>query len=243
MKQFILAMAVLLMSSAMVSAQDIITKKDGQDIKVKVLEVGTSEVRYRLFEEPEGAIYTVNKSDILLIRYESGRSEVFKDNSSSYSGLLYTDREPVEGIVPGMKYRELKNYYDYRDYTWAAVNRYSPGWCGVASAFIPGLGQMICGEAGRGIAFLAGSIGGNALMTGFANNDQEGAFLFAFIGTMALDIWAIVDGVRVAKVKNMYNQDLLKTYATEFKVYPTVNSINVGNNRINTAGVTFAMSF
>ena len=54
MKRFILAMAVLLMSSAMVSAQDIITKKDGQDIKVKVLEVGNSEVRYRLFEEPEG---------------------------------------------------------------------------------------------------------------------------------------------------------------------------------------------
>ena len=80
-------------------------------------------------------------------------------------------------------------------------------------------------------------------MTGFANNDQEGACLFAFIGTMALDIWSIVDGVMVAKVKNMYNQDLLKTYATEFKVYPTVNSINVGNNRINTAGVTLALSF
>ncbi len=57
-------MAVLLMSSAMVSAQDIITKKDGQDIKVKVLEVGTADVRYRLFEEPEGAIYTVNTTAV-----------------------------------------------------------------------------------------------------------------------------------------------------------------------------------
>ncbi len=237
-------MAVLLMSSAMVSAQDIITKKDGQDIKVKVLEVGTADVRYRLFDEPEGAIYTVNKSDLLLIRYESGRSEVFNDNSSSYSGLFYTDREPVEGIVPGMKYRELKNLYDYRDYTWAAVNRYSPGWCGVASAFIPGLGQMICGEAGRGIAFLLGSLTGEVMMYSFGTyGESPGAALFALLGTTALDICAIVDGVRVAKVKNMYNQDLLKTYATEFKVYPTVNSINVGNNRINTAGITLALSF
>ena len=61
-------------------------------------------------------------------------------------------------IVPGMKYRDLKNMYNPRQYVRNAADPYSKGWSAVASAVVPGLGQMICKETGRGIGILAGDV-------------------------------------------------------------------------------------
>ncbi len=58
-------------------AQDIITKKNGEDIKAKVLEVTKTEIKYKRFESPEGAIYTMDKSDIVMIRYKDGTKDLF----------------------------------------------------------------------------------------------------------------------------------------------------------------------
>lgn len=63
------------------SAQDIITKKDGTDIKAIVLEVSSNEVKYKLFDEPDGVTYVDKKYDIVMITYESGRREIFATNS------------------------------------------------------------------------------------------------------------------------------------------------------------------
>ena len=58
-----------------------------------------------------------------------------------------------------------------------------------------------------------------------------------------LDICAIVDGVRVAKVKNMYEQDLKKMYALDVDLYPSVNYIQLASGVQPTAGFTLAMRF
>ena len=50
-------------------AQDIITTKKGEDIKAKVLEITIHEVKYKKVENPDSPIYTLLKSDILMIRY------------------------------------------------------------------------------------------------------------------------------------------------------------------------------
>ena len=49
----------------------------------------------------------------------------------------------INRIVPYMKYKTLKNIYNYKDYVKSDINKYSVGGCSVASFFIPGLGQMI----------------------------------------------------------------------------------------------------
>ncbi len=59
------------------SAQDTITKKNGEDIKAKVLEVTKTEIKYKRFESPEGAIYTMDKADIVMIRYKDGTKDLF----------------------------------------------------------------------------------------------------------------------------------------------------------------------
>ena len=152
-------------------------------------------------------------------------------------------------IAPGMKYKQLKYIYNYKEFTPTLTDRYSPGWSGVASFVIPGLGQMICGEVGRGFAWLGGSVGCSIIAgvgSGLAMNGSSGGAtisLLASLGLLAIDICAIVDGVRVAKVKNMYEQDLKKGYALDFDLYPSVNYVQTANGTQPTAGFTFAMKF
>lgn len=234
------------------SAQDIITKNDGTDIKAIVLEVSSNEVKYKLYDEPDGVTYVDKRYNIVMITYESGRREIFATNS--YSDLYTTNREPAEGIVPNMKYKQLKHLYNHKEYTKTIGDRYSPAWSGVASFFIPGLGQMVSGEIGRGFAFLGGHVGGIVLgsviyASGYNPSGvyiSSGAALVAaavFAGVLALDIVAIVDGVKVARVKNMYEQDMRKLYSVNVKLYPSVNYTYVGGAAYPAAGLTLALNF
>ena len=59
-------------------AQDIITTKKGEDIKAKVLEINIHEVKYKKVENPDSPIYTLLKSDILMIRYDNGSKDIAK---------------------------------------------------------------------------------------------------------------------------------------------------------------------
>ena len=237
-------------------AQDTITRKDGQDIIAKVLEVNTNEIVYKLYDEPDGPTYVVNKSEILLIRYESGRNEVINNNHAA-SELFYTDREPVEGLSAGMKYRQLKQLYNYKEYTPALADRYSLGGAGIASFFIPGLGQMICNEFGRGFLFLLGSTGCSVAGTltlasgvyyddyGNSYMDEDSAFfgLALYACALLIDISAITNAVRVAKVKNMYEQDLKKTLAYEIELHPSLDYAKIGGSYQPVAGLTLALRF
>lgn len=158
-----------------------------------------------------------------------------------------------EGITPNMKYKQLKSIYNYKEYEETLDDRYSPVLSGVASFFIPGLGQMISGEVGRGFAYLGGHIGGMILAPvimaagkgayGYGSTEAALAALAIYVGVITLDICAIVDGVRVAKVKNMYEQDLRKHYAIDVDLYPSVNFVQLGNNIRPTAGLTLAIKF
>lgn len=256
MKRFVLVIVAVMASAAMAHAQDLITKKNGEVIKAKVFEVSSDEVKYKLYDEPEGATYIVRKSELVMIRYESGREEVFSENPQS--SPYYTDRVPIEGLTTGMKYNELKRYYNADEYTPTLYDRYSPAWSGVASFLLPGLGQIICNEPGRGFAFLGASLAGSVLGTvvtlSSASVDKKGEIVYVsptasfagfaiFVGVAALDIISIVDGVRVAKVKNMYEQDLRKAYSFDMSVCPSFDLAMVGNSCQPTAGIKLSVRF
>jgi hypothetical protein len=58
-------------------AQDIITLRSGEDVKSKIEEVGTNEVKYKKYENLSGPTYTMSKSDIFMIKYENGTKDIF----------------------------------------------------------------------------------------------------------------------------------------------------------------------
>ena len=167
----------------------------------------------------------------------------------SASAQYYKPDRTGEGVVisPGMKYKEMAKVYDYRDYTKTLYDRYNPAGSGVASFFIPGLGQMICGEWRRGFAWLGGSCGcGIVAIASFAAAQGEPSELgiMAAAGLVALRVGSIVDGVRVAKVKNMYTNDLRAAgYALDVDLYPSINYVKTMGGMQPTAGMTLALRF
>ncbi|MGH2645913.1 MAG: hypothetical protein ACRDE8_00030, partial [Ginsengibacter sp.] len=61
-----------------VFAQDKIYKLRGPVIKAKVIEIGTDEIKYRLYDSPDGPIYVVDKSSLNRIEFADGRTEKYK---------------------------------------------------------------------------------------------------------------------------------------------------------------------
>ena len=244
-------MTAIVLSMGVTSAQDLITKKNGEDIKAKVLEVSTNEVKYKLYDEPNGVIYIARKTELLMIRYETGRNEVF--NQQPTRSLYYTDREPVANLRPNMKYKELKDLYDYKEFEPTFADRYSPGWTGFASAVIPGLGECINGEWGRGLGKFFGNVALMTLGNVFVQKSYVDSYptwksdiavaVIFYAHALGLDIWSIVDAVRIAKIKNMYEQDLKKTYAVDMDFYPSVDYIYSTMGVQPVPGFTFALRF
>jgi hypothetical protein len=83
MKSKKLFLALLFLIGNFAQAQDIITKKNGDDIKAKVLEVNQNEIKYKSFSNPDGPLFVIYKSDVLLIRYENGTKDIFSESANN----------------------------------------------------------------------------------------------------------------------------------------------------------------
>lgn len=66
-------------------AQDIIVMRDGSIVQSKVTEITTSEVKYKKYSNPDGPLYTIDKSTILAINYENGEKETFEAVEQNYA--------------------------------------------------------------------------------------------------------------------------------------------------------------
>lgn len=75
MRTAFLLTAFLLLSGAIV-AQDKVYRKNGQILNVKVIEIGSTEIKYRTADNPD-LIYVLERDRINKIQYENGRIESF----------------------------------------------------------------------------------------------------------------------------------------------------------------------
>jgi hypothetical protein len=155
------------------------------------------------------------------------------------------------------RYSINKFKYDSRLYVPEFGDPYNPGLSGVCSFFVPGLGQMLSGEVGRGFAFLGGSaacglvgtVGSLVtflnMYTGDISNARVGSAMMVvgFTGMAAIDIWSIVDAVNVAKVNNMYIRNLRKTSSVNFEMAPYVTQLSINNQLITPVGMTMRVKF
>ncbi len=155
-------------------------------------------------------------------------------------------------------YKQNKLVYNPKLYVPEYPDPYDPALCGIASLFIPGLGQMLAGEVGRGFAFLGGNVAfgavavaGSIMMSfDYTNNYDSKMFpsglglaLVGTLGMLSINIWSITDAVRVAKVNNMYIRDLRKTTAMEVSLSPYVGTVAMHNEVTNPVGLALKISF
>ena len=76
MRAFLLLLLLVLLGSA-AHAQDLLTKRNGEEMPVKVVEITPTEVRYRRADNPDGPLISVWKSEVFQIRYANGTTEAF----------------------------------------------------------------------------------------------------------------------------------------------------------------------
>lgn len=73
--------AILLLGlNGIVVSQDVILKKDNTTIVSKVLEINSTEIKYKKWSNQDGPIYSILRSEVTSINYQNGEVEKFNDN-------------------------------------------------------------------------------------------------------------------------------------------------------------------
>lgn len=89
------------------NAQDILVKHDGTTIKSKVVEVGTSEIKYKKWDNLDGPVYSISVKEVLALNYENGTQESFENKkkvvNKGKSTTSYIELQPGIGITKGYK--------------------------------------------------------------------------------------------------------------------------------------------
>lgn len=80
---FILLFAAV---SVSVLAQDVITKRDAEEIEARVLRVSDTEIEYRRWDNPDGPVYAIPARDVFFIRYQNGSKDVITTWNSPRRG-------------------------------------------------------------------------------------------------------------------------------------------------------------
>jgi hypothetical protein len=158
-------------------------------------------------------------------------------------------------VIPN--YSMIKRDYNARLYVPQKNDPYSPTLAGLTSLFIPGLGHMLCGETERGLGFLGASLGSTVVMSlgislmakaydGYEPVLARGALLFlaGMISMCVVDILSIVDAVHVAKVKNMYYNDLTSTLSSmDVSLSPYIGQLSMNNRVVRPVGLSMTVRF
>lgn len=139
---------------------------------------------------------------------------------------------------------------------------FNPQVAGIASFIAPGSGQMICGEIGRGFAFMGGFfvVGGitalgalTSFKEDFDNPDNKNlivnppgvAILVVGLASwIGLNIWAGKDAIKVAKVNNMYLQDIRRNLSSvKMELNPFIDTKNYLGQTNTSAGLSLRVTF
>lgn len=117
-------------------SQDVINVANGEKIKAKVLEVNSSEIKYKRFDNPDGPTYTISKSEVQFIQYPNGTSDVFSKQENS-NEIKTVSNSKIETVKPNNQtnifgYWQAKPgaiysgyYYIYNEGGKVSVNKYN----------------------------------------------------------------------------------------------------------------------
>lgn len=85
-------------------AQDIIIKKNGDEIKSKILEITSEVIKYKKFESQDGPVRNINIPDIFMVIYENGEIEKFNTTENINSKKVVSNND-YKAEVYNIKWR------------------------------------------------------------------------------------------------------------------------------------------
>lgn len=127
---------LLFASSLFVCAQDVIVDKNGSTILSKVVEVGTTEIKYKKWNNLNGPNYSILKSEVQSINYENGLKDVFNEIQTTQPQAPYKYQGQIAtGVLENNRLEKEKLIANSESWKEAGV------WVGTISF----LGGMIVG--------------------------------------------------------------------------------------------------
>lgn len=167
--------------------------------------------------------------------------------------------------IASTRYKDLKKEYNSKLYEKQDGDPYSPGFAAAVGFFYPGTSQLVMHEPVRGLIFFLGSAFCVNQVSDYAEDlsklittDSEGNYAFsdndaaskALVGMLAfgvadlvIAIWSSIDAKKVAKVKNMYYQDLAGRQAMQMSIRPSVNLAATPSGIKPAPGMALSLNF
>jgi hypothetical protein len=105
--KFLFIILLTFLSFNLIYSQDVIVKKDGTSIDVKVEQISVKEIKYYKYDNLDGPSYIINKSEVVIINFENGSFELINSKNEIKETLDLTKEESKELIV------ELINNHSY----------------------------------------------------------------------------------------------------------------------------------
>ncbi len=105
----ILFIGLTILVSSQIFGQDKLYKLRGPVVNAKVIEIGTDEIKYKLYNNPDGPIYVVDKSTLNRIEFADGHVEKYKlsfKDPENYAGQL-TKAIKVNFLAPLLGYAQF----------------------------------------------------------------------------------------------------------------------------------------
>ncbi len=92
MKKYIYLLLIVF-SSNISNAQDIIMKRNNDELKAKIIEITDENIKYKDFDYQDGPTRNIKVSEVFMILYENGKREKFNVTQSQ------TQEEAVEDVI------------------------------------------------------------------------------------------------------------------------------------------------
>ena len=232
----------LLCWAGTVSAQDVIVKKDQSTVMSKVLEITSTEIKYKKWNNQDGPTYSINRSEVVNINYENGEVERVSDNTINQ---LYTHQKETQQTLIGfmdisgnnlkinghiLTDREVQNLVDEQSY----------------QLYLKGKRQN---DGGDVFLIVGGGITGGGLgaMIGSVNNPETMgvALIIAMTGIITTIPGWILSSVGTNKLKQVAeNYNLIHGNAYSFNISPSLMKCEIPQSQGNYGlGLTLNMNF
>ena len=231
----VIAIVVCLAGSVTMFAQDVIILRNGSEFQAIVQEVDFNVIRYKRFDNPNGPNYTLEKSEVFMIRYENGTVDVFNEIVALTSPQ---QQLPIQRHAFG---NQISPYGSKKD----------PFLAGFLSFLVPGVGQFYNGDVGAGFVFLGSNILCNLLWMSSIDTDfygntyihDETIFAIGLVGALMVNFLSIIDASQGAKRVNIARGFRLADN-TYLQIQPTiVPQNNFYTNNKYAYGMNFRLNF
>jgi hypothetical protein len=120
-------------SSNIIKAQDTLTMRSGENVIVKIIEVGSIEVKYKKIDNLNGPNFSTLKSDLMLIRYKNGSKDDF--SNVKIESQKFDENQFEQGYNDATKYYKSYKLAGTAVFITSAIPLY--GWLmGVSPALL-----------------------------------------------------------------------------------------------------------